>query len=132
MRRITGFSQGASHAFREARYHPNSLPQQLHNGRFERFLIDKRIDLYHAIYIGRYTMKTVKKLINLPEIYAERLRLAAFETRKSQSQLVREGLDLVFAKVGIGAPTSASAPAQQTGQTAASVGAGIEEGDGEV
>lgn len=122
----------ASRAPRYAPYRPNSLPQQLHNGRFERIYIDKRIEIYHAIGIGGYTMKTVKKLINLPEIYAERLRLAAFETRKSQSQLVREGLDLVFAKVGIGAPTSTSAPAQQTGQTAASVGVGIEEGDGEV
>lgn len=78
-------------------------------------------------------MKTVKKLFTLPENYAERLRLAAFQTRKSQSQLVRDGLDLVFAKAGIGAPFNASTPTQQINQTAASAGAvGLEEGDGEV
>jgi len=71
-------------------------------------------------------MTTIKKIFVLPVEYAERLRTASFETRKSQSQLVREGLDLVFERDG-GTPAKTGTPMIHQAAESTGTGAGSDD-----
>ncbi len=44
--------------------------------------------------------ETVKKLFHVSRQLAEQLRLASFQTRQSQSEIVRQALTLWFAREG--------------------------------